>query len=233
MSLVQSRIASIAIVFLSFGIWACGTSGGYQDPNGDHGGDPCDGVVEGYPCKPYGHDLNDTVLNMTFYKSPYDDGDKVSLSDYIADKENKKADKVFLVTSFARWCGACMQESPQLYELFTEFKDRGVVLLMTMNDGAASAADPDPARYTKEGIKTGAEWWLINILPDEAAEDPDFLGVLGDFDHYLDSFYDVSATPLNMILSPRFTILYKRTGWDGKEKVAEILDSIVEMELGK
>ncbi|NOZ85467.1 MAG: redoxin domain-containing protein [Deltaproteobacteria bacterium] len=224
---------NLKILFIGFSLaifavtTGCGTSGGYSDPNNHNGKDPCKGVVEGYPCSPYGHDLNDTVLNMTFYKPPYGDEDKVTLSDYVKDKEKKNADKIFLVSSFARWCSACMQESPQLYDLFKQFKDRGVVLLMTMNDGGETPG----TGYAQKDIITGAKWWLENILPEEAKSDPDFLGVLGDFDHYMDSFYDVSATPLNMILSPRFTILYKRTGWDGEEKIANLLDTIIKVEL--
>jgi len=216
---LTARAAVGALLPVCAVLTACGTSGGLDD-NGSNL-DPCKDVVNGYPCRPYGTDVGDTVMNFTFYDP--DTGEAVHLSDYIKDEEGKRADKVFIITSFAEWCGACKLESPEIYETYTELRDRGVELLMTLNQDAERRDDPD-------SIAAAATRWESSVLSMSQGDDQ-FLGVLADRSKYLNSFYDINATPMNMIVGPSFNIYYKITGWEGKEQFTKILDAIIKQEL--
>jgi len=210
----------LALLLLGSLSLACDTSGGYGDGDGG-GGDRCADVVPGYPCGPYGNEVGRTVPNFTFYQ--WEDNTPVRMSDYVANVEAKRADKVFVISSFAEWCGACKLESPELYEVYTSLRDRGVELLMTLNQDADYADDPDQ-------IVAAAERWEEQVLT-MAQGDSQFLGVLADKTKYLNSFYDVNATPLNMIVDSSFRIQYKVTGWEGQEQFEAILDAIIEQDL--
>jgi len=198
---------------------ACGTSAGYD--NGGNGGEPCKDVVEGYPCRPYGQDIHDRVTNLTFYHPTT--GAAVRLSDYLVDKTSERADKVFIITSFAEWCGVCHAEAPQIYSVYKDLRDRGAELLMTVNQ------DSNRSEKVADIIAAAGRWEddaLGGVQLDEH-----FVGVLADTDRFLNVFYDVSATPMNMIVGSDFKIYYKFTGWEGENKFRNMVEGIIENSL--
>jgi len=169
--------------------------------DGEDGGDVVDaGPREGYPAGPYGTAEGDTIEALTFLAP---DGSDFSLGDVYADGNNK----LLLVTTAAGWCTACIEEQPWLEEIYGQYRDRGLAIVVALfEDASFNPATPALA----------ADWVSDYQVSFPVVADPDFL---------FEPYYDATSTPMNMIVDvTSMEILWVVSGGD-KTTVESILSA--------
>jgi thiol-disulfide isomerase/thioredoxin len=83
------------------------------------------------------------------------DGKQFTLKDYQG--------KIVLVNLWATWCGPCRMEMPELVELQTEYKEKGVVII-------GLDTDPEPADMVKTFVEDRQLNYTIGWLSEEAKD---------------------------------------------------------------
>ncbi len=168
---------------------------------GADAGTPPDRAV--YPAGPYGGNVQQILPDLTFTAG---DGSAVSFSSIRSD-----ASKQYLfINTAAFWCGACIEEQPEVAAIHNDFSDRGLVTLVTVfEDASAEPATPEDA----------ARWESNYNLP---------FPVVADTDASLGAFYDTALTPLNMLVElSTMTVVYRSTGND-IETIRTTLDLLLD-----
>lgn len=177
-----------------FGVLALAISlalvAGCGSADGDGAGDPTD--REHYPAGPYG--VKEGQILKKDFSFLNTDGSPFSLDDHIFKDEKNR---VLLITTTASWCTACIEEQPKLKALHSEFSGRGLVILGAMFETEyLTPATVDQVRQWKEHYKLPYHFVL-----DQAFE--------------LQSYYDRTSTPMNMVVDvDDMKILKITTGFD-------------------
>jgi peroxiredoxin len=126
-------------------------------------------------------------------------GEKYRLSDF-------RGRYIFL-EFWGSWCGPCVQEIPNLVEVYDMFRDRDFVMISISND--ASASDWDRQQLTEYTGEKGMEW----------------IQVLDDHDNTIHTLYNIRFWP-NMFLIDKGGTVLQRQGLRGeqlKETLADLL----------
>lgn len=163
-------------------------------------------VPSQYPDAPYGFVKGSTVPNFDFigWAEPttanYDLAllESIDLSRFY-DPSGEKGVELLLVSAVAVWCSVCQVEYQDLRDsgLPAEFRERGVEMLGVLFEDA----DALPARY--EDLVLWSRVFEVNF---PFVLDPGFK---------MGSFFDRSATPMNMVIDARtMKILVSLTGYN-------------------
>ncbi len=154
--------------------------------SGPHGTGP----RAGYPEGPFGVTKSSTLEDLELLRP---DGGPLFMNEIYADGHNQ----LMLITTTAGWCVACREEQGALEDLNDRYRARGLyVLVVVFEDDSFGAADAAFA----------ASWKQQYSLTVEVVADPTFL---------FGAYYDVSQTPMNMIVDVNtMQILKIMTGWD-------------------
>ncbi len=123
-----------------------------------------------------GYSVADTAADFTEIGS---DGTPISLEDYRG--------KVIVISFGAMWCGPCRSEVPELVELYSTYKDQGLVVMECVyQDEDSNSADlSDLARWMSEfGItypvfgdddRSTVDSWGFNSIPYNVVIDRNFV----------------------------------------------------------
>ena len=163
---MMSKIVAFAACLLAFGCdetnEICGQTP--QDP----------GARDTYPTSGYGTDECSVAQNLAFTNS---DGGEYSFE---ADVFSDRSKRLLLISTTAGWCSACIEEQPVLKALYTQWKDKGLAVMV---------AYFEDAEYGPATAEHALGWKGRFELPFPVVADSDpFL--LGDF-------YDPAVTPQN------------------------------------
>jgi peroxiredoxin len=125
------------------------------------------------------------------------DGASVRLSDYKG--------KVVLVNFWATWCGPCKVEIPEFGRVYSEYKDRGFVIL-----GVLTQDTP-----TKEQLHT--------FMTENKMEYP----VLYTSEQFEGAFGEIWALPTSVLIGRDGSVCAKQVGPASKEDVERSLKSLL------
>jgi AhpC/TSA family len=158
---------------------------------------------EAYPAAPYGARAGATIENFKFlgWQTPKDTNydttklDRVSMGQFY-DPDGVKGIKLLVITSTAVWCSACKQEYKDMAPTVSSYEAKGVRFLGALfEDDMSNPAKPSD-------LVLWAKLFTVNF---PFALDPDLK---------LGSFFDVEATPMEMIVDTRtMKILGITEGW--------------------
>lgn len=128
-----------------------------------------------YPAGPFGTAEGDVIRNHVFTAA---DGTALALQEVRADDD---AQLLLLVTA-AGWCTACIEEQPELQQLYQRRDADGLRIVVGVFEDAefapATAAD-------------AAEWQRDHALSFPVVADPQF---------ELHDYYDAALSPMNMLV---------------------------------
>jgi hypothetical protein len=156
-----------------------------------------------YPDAPYGSRAGATIENFNFlgWKSPKDAAydtsklEQVSLSQFY-DPAGQEGVKLLVMTSTAVWCSACKQEYKDMTGSISSYEGKGVRFLGALFEDDAS----NPAKPSDLVL-----WAKSFDVQFPFALDPDLK---------LGAFFDVEATPMEMIVDAKtMKILKISEGW--------------------
>lgn len=156
-----------------------------------------------YPAGPYGSEAGNVLADMTFQRP---DGSNVSLSELRASGEKQY---LFLNTA-AFWCGACIEEQPEIQALHDEYGDRGLLTVVTVfEDASSNPATPEDAAR-----------WVDN-------HDLTF-PVVADSNGVFTPLYDTALAPFNMLVElSTMTIVFRGYG-NQVSTIRNTLDLVLE-----
>lgn len=123
---------------------------------------------------------------------PDPDGNLVTLSSYRG--------KYVLVDFWAKWCGPCRQENPNVVKMYHKYKDQGFDVL-------GVSLDRNRADWVQAIEEDGLEWTHVSDLKyfnSEAAE-----------------LYNINAIPFSVLVDPNGIIIAKNLRGKGLEKKLE------------
>jgi len=103
-----------------------------------------------------------------------------------------------LLDFWGSWCGPCVQEIPNLAQIYQKFSDRGLVMISISND--ASASKWDRKKLADYAGKKGMNWTQV----------------LDDSDNTIHKLYNVQFWP-NLFLIDREGKVLQRQGLRGEE----------------
>jgi peroxiredoxin len=133
------------------------------------------------------------------------DGPTVRLSDYLGKK-------VVLIDFWATTCHPCLQEMPELVELYHKYKDRGFVILGVATD------DPDTRAQVSAEVRS---------------KKMDFPILLDDSTTVLDRYNPKGELPFAVLIDRHGSIVLKRASYQaGDQKSMQSLRAAVEQALG-
>lgn len=163
-----------------------------------------------YPDGPYGTAIGEVIEPLSFIDErdePY------SLNNVYEDDFNQ----LLLVTTSAEWCTACIKEQPTLEALYTEFKPRGLEIVVTLfQDREFEPANAELSARWKD--KYGLSFPVIADPTDPSKFSP---------------YYDVSLTPMVMLVDvSTMEIIYLTQGFD-EDQVRGLINSQLPKELPK
>jgi thiol-disulfide isomerase/thioredoxin len=122
---------------------------------------------------------------------------------------NDGNNKVMLVSTSAGWCSACIEEQPKLAELYREYADRGLYILITLFENADFA----PA-----DVRLAEQWKRRYDLPFTVVADPAF---------QFSTYYDRDATPMTMLVDVENMLILKIATGFNEPEVRAIIDAVV------
>ncbi|MBU0551734.1 TlpA family protein disulfide reductase [Myxococcota bacterium] len=176
--------------------------GGEATPDAAREGEvtPDAAAREGYPSGGYGVSEGDTLEDHTFTNT---DGQPFQISEIYL----KPTNKLLLITTTAGWCTACREEGIKIKEIYDEWHERGLDVLMAVFEDADYS--PATAEYA-------ADWKARFSFP---------FNVVADTDNQLSAYYPPDATPMNMFVDVNdMKIISINTGWD-ESLINAILES--------
>ena len=141
-----------------------------------------------YPAGPYGSETGQVLADLTFQRP---DGSEVSLSELRASGDNQY---LFLNTA-AFWCGACIEEQPEIQALHNDYGDRGLLTVVTVFEDASAypATAEDAARWRDNHDLT--------------------FPVVADASGAFTPLYDTALAPFNMLVElSTMTIVFRGYG---------------------
>lgn len=136
----------------------------------------------------------------------YDKGDvmpdfSVATIDGGSFKLSDNTDKIVFVNLFATWCGPCMNEMPDIQELYDEYKDKVSFIIIDVGDSKESVS-----AFAEDGSYT---------FPVGYSED----GSFGD--------YSVQFIPQSFILNTDGTISYYSSGASDYETFSSEIEKLL------
>lgn len=154
------------------------------------------GSEAGYPEGPYGVSNGQVIANLSWegWREPKQSGfepsafERISLGDFF-DPDGEKGFRAIFVNASARWCSICKMEQRHIREKRDVWGPRGVVFLETLfeNTGSGPATPSDLVAW---GNTYQIDWILVL-----------------DPTNKLSSFFDRSASPMNMIIDARTMVI--------------------------
>ena len=155
-----------------------------------------------YPEGPYGTELGQVIQPLSFLAP---NGSNYGLEDVYKDQFNQ----VLLVTTSAEWCTACIKEQKTLNELYEEYKDRGLEVMVTLFQDL----NFEPATAELSG-----RWQERYELNFPVVADPTEPSAFAPY-------YDISLTPMVMLLDVKtMEILYLTQGFD-EDQVRALIEA--------
>ena len=125
----------------------------------------------------------------------------------------RPGDRAVFVNFWAKWCGPCMSEMPEIVELAHDWRDEGVRVVAVNIDIATAGMVPDPLR-TPDEVRGFAE--LVGIdLPIVAFQ--------GDWDALVDELDLPGPVPYTFVLNARGEVVDTQLGAAGTERFEEML----------
>ena len=145
-----------------------------------------------YPEGPYGEAKDETIADLSLTNI---DGSPWRFGDLYRDLSKS----LLLLTTSAEWCTACIKEQPKLKELYQEFGDQGLAVLVSMfQDSNFEPATPEVAERWRDKYDLS-----FDVVAD--TEDPSILS----------AYYDINLTPMVMLIDlSTMSIVYLNQGFD-------------------
>ena len=163
-----------------------------------------------YPEGPYGTEVGTTLENLSFKDTQDQEFDlNMIYQDDFA--------QLLLITTSAEWCTACIKEQPTLEVLYTEYKERGLDVVVTLfQDRDFEPATPELSARWKDKYDLS-----FTVLSD--SENPTTF----------EPYYDVSLTPMVMLVDvAKMEIIYLTQGFD-EDQVRALIEANLPAQLPK
>ena len=155
-----------------------------------------------YPEGPYGTELGQVIKPLSFLDP---NGANYGLEDVYRDQFNQ----VLLVTTSAEWCTACIKEQKTLNEIYDEYKDRGLEVMVTLFQDL----NFEPA--TAELSERWRERYELDFPVVADPTDPSLFA----------PYYDISLTPMVMLVNVKtMEIIYLTQGFD-EDQVRALIEA--------
>ena len=155
-----------------------------------------------YPTEPYGKSVGTTIAPLEFRTTE-------DVSYLTSELYSDLSKSLLLLTTSAEWCTACIKEQPKLQDLYEEFANSGLEIMVTLFQDS----DFEPA--TPEVAATWREKYELDFL---VLADPQEPSVMSEY-------YDVSLTPMVMLVDLiNMEIIYLTQGFD-EDQVRALIEA--------
>ncbi len=140
-------------------------------------------------------------------------GDTVKIQELVANPEVKGV----LIDFWATWCEPCKAEMPFLQDIYDEYKEQGLAMVVITIDNSESLRD-QIITDVKENIKhEGGEAGLITYP------------IGWDLKQEIKSFYGITSIPVTMLINKENKVVYEHSGFteDLIEDLKEAVNNLI------
>ncbi len=143
-------------------------------------------------------------------------GDVVKIQELVANPEVKGV----LIDFWATWCEPCKAEMPFLQDIYNEYKEKGLAMVVITIDNSESLRD-QIIKDVKENIKhEGGEGGLITYP------------IGWDLKQEIKSFYGITSIPVTYLINKENKIVYEHSGFT-EELMEELREAVHNLIVGE
>ena len=143
-------------------------------------------------------------------------GDVVKIQELVANPEVKGV----LIDFWATWCEPCKAEMPFLQDIYNEYKEQGLAMVVITIDNSESLRD-QIIKDVKENIKhKGGEGGLITYP------------IGWDLKQEIKAFYGITSIPVTYLINKENKIVYEHSGFT-EELMEELEEAVHDLIVGE